>query len=66
VAAGQREHIKLTKPPSAIIGSEDDTTGKSMIAVRSNLYRAHIFGPTVKRSFAVRIFHGARQKKNAQ
>jgi hypothetical protein len=34
-----------------------------MIAVRSNLSRAQIFGRTAKRGFAVRIFHGARQKK---
>jgi hypothetical protein len=36
------------------------TTGKTMIAVRFDLCRAHIFGRTAKRSFAVRIFHGAR------
>jgi hypothetical protein len=36
------------------------TTGKTMIAVRFNLCRAHIFRRTAKRSFAVRIFHGAR------
>jgi hypothetical protein len=34
-----------------------------MIALRFNLCRAHIFGRTAKRSFAVRVFHGARQKK---
>jgi hypothetical protein len=35
------------------------TAGKTMIAVRLNLCRAHIFGRTAKR----RIFHGTRQKK---
>jgi hypothetical protein len=38
----------------------DTTTGKTMIAVRFDLCRAHIFGRTAKRSFIVRIFHGAR------
>jgi hypothetical protein len=41
-------------------GVHDDTTGKMMIAVRFDLCRAYIFGRTAKRSFAVRIFHGAR------
>jgi hypothetical protein len=44
-------------------GVHDDTTGKMMIAVRFDLCRAYIFGRTAKRSFAVRIFHGARLKK---
>jgi hypothetical protein len=34
-----------------------------MIAVRSDLCRAHIFERMAKRSFAMCIFHGARQKK---
>jgi hypothetical protein len=34
-----------------------------MIAVRSDLCCAHIFGRMAKMSFAVCIFHGARQKK---
>jgi hypothetical protein len=34
-----------------------------MFAVRFNLCCAYFFGRTVKKSFAVRIFHGARKKK---
>jgi hypothetical protein len=40
-----------------------NTTGKWTFAVRFNLCRAQYFGRTAKSSFAVHIFHSARQKK---
>jgi hypothetical protein len=41
------------------------TTGKRSFAVRSALCRAHFFGRTANRTFVVRIFSGARQKKRS-
>jgi hypothetical protein len=53
-------NLNLTNKSKTSFANPDITTGKMVIAVRFDLCRAHIFGRTAKRSFAVRIFHGAR------
>jgi hypothetical protein len=47
-------------------GTERNTTGKPVFAVRQNLCRAFYFGRTAKSLFAVRFLYSARQRKNAR